>query len=179
MLRYPLGGSQALHEPAVETAFVPEVDVLDAGLLSQLGGLKSPGEPPGFSLGPLPVDHQADPLLEREAVVLLAVDLLADQIGNDVCWFVTEFHPERVREAVRRVGRCDERLEALIGQPEGGGSRNGGLANAALAGDEEDSHSVAASACRLSPRRATPTIWRSACRRTNPGSVKPSSTRSA
>ena len=50
----------------VEAASVSEVDVLDAGVMLELGAAQPVGELPRVALGELAVDEQAEPLLKRQ-----------------------------------------------------------------------------------------------------------------
>ena len=60
----------------VEAAAVPEVNVLDAGVVLQLGPPQPVGELAGVTLGQFAVDEQPEPFLERQGVDLGGVELL-------------------------------------------------------------------------------------------------------
>ena len=76
----PVGEGE--DELAVEAAAVSEVDVLDAGLMLELGAAQPVGELPRVALGELAVDEQAEPLLERQGVDLGGVELLSQSLGH-------------------------------------------------------------------------------------------------
>ena len=61
----PVGEGE--DERPVEAAAVSEVDVLNAGVLLELGAAQPVGELPRVALGELAVDEQAEPLLDEQA----------------------------------------------------------------------------------------------------------------
>ena len=59
-----------------------EVDVLDAGVVLQLGAPQPVGELAGVTRGELAVDEQTEPFLERQGVDLGGVELLGEGLGH-------------------------------------------------------------------------------------------------
>ena len=61
---------------------MPEIDVLDARVVLQLGAPQPVGELAGVTLGELAVDEQPEPFLERQGVDLGGVELLGEGLGH-------------------------------------------------------------------------------------------------
>ncbi len=78
----PAGLGQAEDDGAVEAAWGPEVDLLHADALAQLGRLQAQLEPPVITRLGLAVDEQAEPLLEAELQVLALLELLAHGLDH-------------------------------------------------------------------------------------------------
>ena len=80
----------------------PGDDVLDAGVLLELGAAQPVGELPGVALGELAVDEQAEPLLERQGVDLGGVELrVVCGRGRDRSSTVSSVTSRRTGEAPR------------------------------------------------------------------------------
>ena len=82
MLADPATVGEREDELLVEPATVTEVDVLDAGVVLQLGAPQSVGELSGVTLGKLAVDEQTEPFLERQGFDLGRVELLGESLGH-------------------------------------------------------------------------------------------------
>ncbi len=96
------------------------------------------------------------------------VDLGGEQSRVHFGRSAAERDAERVAEGVRGVGRDDQRLAAVRGELGGGGGGQRRLADAALAGEEQDARHPAFSTRRLSSLRAVSMIIFSALRRKRP-----------
>ena len=82
MIADPASVGEREDELLVEPAAVTEVDVLDAGVVLQLGAPQSVGELSGVTHGELAVDEQTEPFLERQGVDLGRVELLGEGLGH-------------------------------------------------------------------------------------------------
>ena len=71
---------------------------------------------------------------------MLGVDLLGDEVVADGEGLITELEVERIGQAVCGIGGHHQGPVSEIGGFQAGGGRDGRLANAALAGDEQDPH---------------------------------------
>ena len=58
----PLAIGELLEEGAVEPAWGPVIDVLDAGLLAQSGIAQPSGKPLVAAMGELAIEHEAEPV---------------------------------------------------------------------------------------------------------------------
>ena len=67
-----------------------------------------------------------------------------------------QLDPERVAEGVRGVGRHDQRLAPVPGEPRGGGRGQGRLADPALAREQHDPHDRSLSAAAATVRGRSP-----------------------
>ena len=76
-------------ERLVEAAAVPEVGVLEAGVVLEAGAAQTVGELLGVALGDLAVDDQTEAFLERQGDDLGRVELLGEGLshpGASCCW---------------------------------------------------------------------------------------------
>jgi hypothetical protein len=67
----PLATGELVEQSAVEAAWGPVIDVLDAGLLAQSGIAQSGGKPLVAAMGELAIDQQREPVgvIERGGFV--------------------------------------------------------------------------------------------------------------
>ena len=82
MLADPTSVGKREDQFLVEPAAVPEVDVLDTGVVPEFGAPQPVGELAGVALGELAVDEQPEPFLEREGVDLGGVELFGQGLGH-------------------------------------------------------------------------------------------------
>jgi len=80
----PLTRGQCAHELAIQPSRVLVVDVLDHSAFFELGQLQPAGECAAFLPGPLPIDQQAEALLEAELAGAGRVDLFPECVGHAV-----------------------------------------------------------------------------------------------
>jgi hypothetical protein len=78
----PVAGDELLEQGAVDAAWGSQVDILDDGVLPQRGELEARGQAFGVALGRLAIDHQADPLLEREGGDVGRSALVLEGLGH-------------------------------------------------------------------------------------------------
>ena len=137
-----LGGRRAVdHEHVV----VPRSDVgLHVDQREDLVEARDHRELLGLDrLGAGPVHQLDEVVLDLAPVVLeplLRVDLLRPQVLGDQRRLRIDLDLEGIAERVRRVGRHHERALPLPGGAHGRRRGHGGLADAALTGEQDDSH---------------------------------------
>ena len=129
-------------------------DLVGAGELGQLVG--------HHRVDTQPLEHGQEIVLHRPPGTPDAVsstELQGGQAGLDLDHRVGvvrrghQVNTQRVTERVRRIGRHDQGLDALTGSLHGGCRGCRRLADAALAGEENDPHEIPE--LRLRPRRAS------------------------
>ena len=82
MLADPASVGEREDQLPVEPARVPEVDVLDAGVVLEPGSSQPVGELSRVALGEFAVDEQPEPFLEREGVYLGGGELFRQGPGH-------------------------------------------------------------------------------------------------
>src|SRR5271169_1946989 len=78
----PVAGRELGEQRLVETARRPRVEILDGGVLPEVGKLEPRDEPPAFALDGLAIDKEADPLLEHERSNGGLLPLLLKRFGH-------------------------------------------------------------------------------------------------
>ena len=108
-------------------------DLVEAGDDRELLGLEPVDAGPAEDLAEVALD-----LVPALLHALLRVELLAPQVVGDRRGQRSERHVEGVGERVGRIGGQHDRAQPGVGAADRGGRGGGGLADAALAGEEED-----------------------------------------
>src|ERR1700693_6562 len=78
----PVAGRELGEQRLVETACRPRVEILDGGILPEVGKLEPGDEPLAFALDGLAIDEEAEPLLERERSNSGLLPLLLERFGH-------------------------------------------------------------------------------------------------
>src|SRR5712671_1667240 len=78
----PVAGRELGEQRLVETARCLGVEILDGGVLPEVGKLEPRDEPPAFALDGLAIDEEAEPLLERERSTSGLLSLLLERFGH-------------------------------------------------------------------------------------------------
>ena len=78
----PVAGDELLEKRAVDAARGSQIDVLDDGVLPQGGELEARGEALGVALCGFAIDHEAEPLLEREGGDVGRSPLVLEGLGH-------------------------------------------------------------------------------------------------
>ena len=78
----PIAGRELGEQRFVETARRLGVEILDGGVLPEVGKLEPRDEPPAFALDGLAIDEEAEPLLEGERSNSGLLPLLLERFGH-------------------------------------------------------------------------------------------------
>jgi hypothetical protein len=78
----PVAGDEPGQQPTIEPARGSQVDILDAGVLTQGGELEAGGHALGVALGGFAISHDADALFEAEGGEVGRGALFLEGIGH-------------------------------------------------------------------------------------------------
>lgn len=97
----PVAGGQPREHGAVDAAWCPEVDVLDAGRQLEPGGPQIPLHPGVLLPVPLAIDEQAEALGEAQGIASGLLELFLEGVGHAVEFQGVEFFEGLVVEHAR------------------------------------------------------------------------------